>query len=229
MLFLFGAILALLSIFSLCYSLREWWQARLIRNTPTTRVAEIKDAGFYRTKGKVVCNESKVLPNWKTPCVYYLAVLEELVSDDYQSADGSANDRGRYRVAASRSEQCSFFIEDEDGSSISVNPEGAAIFSTELQSDGQGGENLASALFERDAKGMKIFVKAIKTGAEVNVIGQVSGEGDRVSFSDNGFYLISTRDPNEIGREKKLLAGVGLFFALFSLTLSAICMAPLLR
>jgi hypothetical protein len=224
MLPLFGIVLLVLGFLSLLFAFRQWWQAKELMSIKLVDIAHVKEGGRYAVTGEVQCDSPIILPNWQTPCVYYSAIVQELVSDDYQATDGSAADLGRWRLAGSKSEQCAFTLVSEDGATIEVDPQGAQIEGLELKSDRQGANNLASALLERDCQGTQLYLKAIKLKAPVSVLGRVEMTAKGPVFKSCGQYVISCRPLAEIGQEKRLVANLSLYLTLFASFFGGLCL-----
>ena len=224
MLPLFGIALLVLGFISLLFALRQWWQAKELTSSKLIDIAKVKESGRYVVSGTVQCDNPIILPNWQTPCVYYSAIVQELVSDDYQATDGSESDLGRFRLAGSKSEQCAFNVVSHDGATISVDPKGAQIEGLELKSDRQGANNLASALLERDCHGTQLFPKAIKVKAPVSILGRVEVTAQGATFKSGGQYVVSCRPLAEIGQEKQLVAKLSLYLTLFASFFGGLCL-----
>ena len=224
MLPLFGMMLILLGFLSLLFALHQWWQARELMTRKLTPIAKVDSSGPYLVSGEVCCEKPLILPNWQTPCVYYSAIIQELVADDYQATDGSDADLDRWRLAGSKSEQCNFSLVGPDGATVKVEPEGAQIEGLELKSDRQGAANLASALLDRDCQGSQLFIKAIKVKSPLTVFGNVEMTPEGPVFKKGGQFLLSCRSLDEVGQEKRLVARLSFYMTLFASLFGALCL-----
>ncbi len=189
-----SVLFLIVGIIAIVYGMQARKKAALISETPTTRTNKIQTAGFYEVKGKVRCEQPISVPNWDTQCVWYNFTVEEKVQ--YRS-DGHT--KTRWRTVDSRTESCSFQVEDKGGT-IWVNPKGADLDGNSRSYDGSKAPSFMMSLFSnRQSLGQRVTAKYLEVGSPVYVLGRVQREGRGLTFVEGGeAFIVSNKSEEQV-------------------------------
>jgi hypothetical protein len=203
-----SVVMLLLGIIAIIFGVMARKKAALIMNTPTSKIGDIKTAGFYEIKGRIDCENPISLPNWDIDCVWYNFKVEE--KEQYTDREGKR--RTRWRTLDNRTESRTFKVTDRSGT-ISVIPRGADLDGTTKDySNVEAPGFLTSFLGGRQTLGQKVTANYIETGSAVYVLGQVTGSQNNLSFVSGGeAFIISTRSEEEVlsGEETTYSLAIG--------------------
>lgn len=178
----------------------------LIDQTPTTPLGQLRDGQHAEIKGIVSCEKPLLTPDSGIPCVYYSYEIKR--RERRRSSSGSTT--YHWRTVDRGTSQIPFTLADSEGS-VTIDPEGSQIDAPVIVDRYiEPGENLAEGALKSivSAASMvfgerrKLVVKAIATGCELYVLGDVSAGADghlRVSKGDGKFF-ISTKSEEQLAK-----------------------------
>ena len=229
MLAILALLMALFAVIAFAITVREYARSRFIQKAEQLAIKDIGAPGVYRTCALVKAQDPLILPSWGSKCIYYLAVIRELVSDDYGAGDGDSRDLARYRVAESRRKSCEFQLTDGE-ESIKVESAAPSIrfYGEEFKCNSRESEDLAFALTSREYPGCRVNLEMIKDGTRVTTVGRVGNVDGELQFLADGSLLVSTQSLEDLLAEKALTVKFALIAFVICSLLAGVSFLPFL-